>query len=295
MKKIFLGMLILGIMVVGVSAALLSYYGVINFSAEAEQAVTLDGFGCNENICSEEIEIVYAPDTRFSNVYTLTNEDPVNPRIAELTTECSVNDVDCIAEEFEISYWKPAIYTFDEIRGSVDVEVTDDGEWLSWIYTYAETPTHTPKMTVAIDFPNGFIITTYDGQPVIEGVTLDITGDTWYYASDIDNVPIVLSSPEFDWVQTSRVGNVLTVSIKKASLPSTFEWHGYANYNGMPNWIGIGPDNTDVWTPAFSATIRTALDNPITLSVDEEVDFIVGNDFTGTGDYTLATTASITA
>jgi len=58
---------------------------------------------------------------------------------------------------------------------TVDVAVEDTGDgWLQWTYTYPVSPTHLPKMTVAIDYPNGFCITTSD----------DGSHDGWYYAAD---------------------------------------------------------------------------------------------------------------
>ncbi len=141
----------------------------------------------------------------------------------------------------------------NESSSDLDVTVEDTGNgWLKWTYTYAASPTHTPKMSVAINYPNGYVITTFD----------DGSHDGWYYAPD-GGAEVKLgeyvgydgSTAGYKWVKTTASGNVLTVSIKKTALDDTFKWHGYANYNGQQVWIGIGPDNGGVWEPRLDASI----------------------------------------
>ena len=136
---------------------------------------------------------------------------------------------------------------------TVDVVIEDIGDgWLEWAYTYSDTPTFTPKMTVAIDYPNGFAITTFD----------DGTHDGWFYAPDPDVESTRVKFDEYeggasslDWVETSAAGSVLTVRIKKSVLLGfanidVLTWHGYANVDGNQVWI-----ETNAYAPIGEITI----------------------------------------
>jgi len=138
---------------------------------------------------------------------------------------------------------------------SVDVVVedTDDG-WLQWTYTYSESPTHTPKMTVAIDYPSGFCITTFD----------DGSHTGWYYAPDGGAEVELGSSVAASWAEADAAGNVLTVRIKKSNLGLTFKWHGYANVDGAQVWI-----ETEVYQPVGEITIDADLDTGLSGYIDD--------------------------
>jgi len=131
---------------------------------------------------------------------------------------------------------------------SVDVVVEDTGDgWLQWTYTYSDSPTHLPKMTVAIDYPSGFCITTFD----------DGSHDGWYYAPDVGTAVQFAEysgGTYLDWAATSAVGNVLTVRIQKSELGLTFMWHGYANVDGAQVWIEMNTSG-DPWLPTGEITI----------------------------------------
>jgi predicted ribosomally synthesized peptide with SipW-like signal peptide len=137
----------------------------------------------------------------------------------------------------------------------VEVEDTGDG-WLLWTYTYAEHPSNTPKMTVAIDYPNGFAITTFD----------DGSHDGWYYAPDpdIEATRIRLGDYSgydgttigYEWVQTTAVGNVLTVKILKSELGDSFHWHGYGNYEFTGVWINADETGSGYGDPPFEVTLK---------------------------------------
>ena len=138
---------------------------------------------------------------------------------------------------------------------TVDVILEDTGDgWLRWTYTYPETPTFTPKMTVAIDYPNGFCITTFDDYH-----------DGWYYAPDPDVEASRVRFADYaggaygDWAVTTASGNVLTVKIRKSALGLSFMWHGYANVNGKQVWI-----QTLAWQPQGEVTIDADLDVGLT-------------------------------
>ncbi len=146
-----------------------------------------------------------------------------------------------------------AAYSYSETWGTspntVDVVVEDTGDgWLQWTYTYPESPTHTPKMTVAINYPNGFAITTFD----------DGEHDGWYYAPDPDVEATRVRFADYsggtytNWAITTASGNVLTVKIKKSALGHTFMWHGYANVNGNSVWI----ETDENWLPTAEVTLE---------------------------------------
>jgi len=149
--------------------------------------------------------------------------------------------------------WGPGGITSPGEPYTVDVVIEDTGDgWLQWTYTYPESPTHTPKMTVAIDYPNGFCITTFD----------DGSHDGWYFAPD-GGAEIRFADYSGgayqDGVVTTAVGNVLTVRIKTTKLgPSPAMWHGYANVNGNQVWIEMNTDG-DPWLPTGEVTYGTSV------------------------------------
>ena len=236
-----------------VTASLLLYYGQINQPYDVEQAVTLSGNDCSDNVCTDDVGQVYSPDTRLSGLYVLTNHDPINPRDVELKrTSCGSAGCSGITT----SYLKEVGYIYSSNIAGVLVDVTDEGEWLKWTYTYADNPTHTPKMTVAINYPDGFAITTFD----------DGSHDGWYYAPD-GKAEVRLgdyAGVTTDWVETTANGNVLTVEILKSKLCNTFKWHGFANYNGAQVWINAGQTGVGYGEPPFVATLNEVT-NPITV------------------------------
>ena len=283
---------LLSLLVVGlVSAGVLTFYGKAKQDVSTTQAVILEGGDeCESNICIESIDI-FSPGTTISE-YTLTNRDPDNNRNVNVTrTSCIESGVGENCDGITTSYLESiaADYSYEGNHLGVNVAVTNDGDWLQWTYTYAESPTHTPKMTVAIDYPNGFAITTFD----------DGGHDGWYYAID-DGETVRLgdySGITEDWVITTASGNVLTVSIKKSELGNTFKWHGYANYDGLGVWINAGETGTGYSEPIFEATIRTigtALENPVTVPAGDSLNFFIVNDFVTTdGTYTITTEAEV--
>ena len=146
---------------------------------------------------------------------------------------------------------------------TVDVIIEDTGDgWLQWTYTYSDTPTHTPKMTVAIDYPNGFCITTLD----------DLSGGWWYIPDPDIGTNRVQFTTDYaggayaDWAVTSANGSVLTVRIKKSALGLSFMWHGYANVDGNQVWI-----ETIDWRPVGDVTI----DADTGMGLNAELDQIV--------------------
>lgn len=145
-------------------------------------------------------------------------------------------------------------YSYSEVwseNGDVLVTVvdTDDG-WLEWTYTAQTTPTTTLKMTVEIDNPTGFGITTFD----------DGSHDGWYYydtdgivrISDYDGTNRISG---YDWFETSYDVDSMTVRIEKSSLPDSFMWQGFANFHKASNWIELDVSGSP-WVPTGSATIR---------------------------------------
>ncbi len=146
-KKIMLFSL-LGLFVLGFGgAALLDYYGQINLEFNVEQAVTLDGDGCVDNVCSPSITTLYSPDTDLSGLYVLTNQDPDKSRDVELRrTSCGG---DCAG--ITTTYVKPvalddeANWGEEEVVGlEVDGTLNElfAGEGLQYTYTVLDGGIH---------------------------------------------------------------------------------------------------------------------------------------------------------
>jgi len=255
-KKKFLIFGVLGIFALAVVSAL-AYYGIFSASFNVVSAVSVSG-------CSDTLKDVWSGDVVVGSQCMITNN---------ASTEREINIInDADGENISVEYFKDVLYEYYGNIAGVQVNVTDDGEWLQWIYTYADTPTHTPKMTVAIDYPDGFAITTFD----------DGSHTGWYYAPDGETeVPLTGSET---WVQTSGTANTLTVRIKKIVLDNEFHWHGYANYNGLGVWINSNETGTGYGEPPFEVTIRESIVNPITL--------IGGSSLVITPIYTIGTYAT---
>jgi hypothetical protein len=130
-------------------------------------------------------------------------------------------------------------------------------------------------MTVAINYPNGYAITTFD----------DGSHNGWYYAPDGGaevRFADYSGGTYEDWVKTNASGSILTVSIKESKLPDSFHWHGYGNYNGSQVWIGgavyCGSSPTYGNLP-INVTIRQPLTSPVTLQPAQELSFWIVNSF----------------
>ena len=235
-----LAIVMVSLLAVGASAVLLTQYGTITGVATVSQSVLID---TDQTSVSDSFDII-AGGTKCV-LHSLDNFAEVQAGVDFVTSYYPTIDVG----DIETSYYKPLAVSYGETWDDVDVTITETPNWLTWTYTYPVSTSHTPKMTVAINYPTGFCITTYDGQDLLDslGNPVDKTGDTWYYASDTDDIPVALTGSE-DWVQTSRVANVLTVSIKKTAFGcvESFDWHGFANYDGLPHWIEITFEPTTV-------------------------------------------------
>jgi len=282
-KKYFLMFGLIGLCAVTlVAAAILNYYGQINQDVEIIQPIELTGQDCDNNICPSSY-YGFSGDTLVSDIYTLTN-NANTPRDAVLTTTYNPG-ID--AGEITTSYWKKLSYTYSANIVGVDVAVTDDEDWLQWTYTYDVAFSHTPKMTVEINYPNGFGITTFD----------DGSHDGWYY---YDTTIAEARFADYtggtysDFVETTAVDNILTVRIKKSALGNEFEWHGYANYNGNAVWINAGETGTGYSEPIFEVSMVEEF-TEVTLQGGDSLDFFVVNDFMTTGYDGVITTEVLPA
>jgi len=286
---VLVGMLTIG----GVGAALLNYYGQVIQTPTVTQSVTITPG-------SHTFTDAIAGNT-YCFLHEIENIAEV-PAQVELATSY-VPTIDALDTVTKTSYYMPVDYSHsasytdsgyasgDSVLGSdLAVAVVDAGEWITWTYTYATSPTHTPKMTVAIDYPNGFAIT-----------TLDDGSDGWFYAPDPDVVTNRVRIADYngenqiagyDWVDVSAVGNVLTVSIHKSALlteecDTSFMWHGYANYNGKQIWI-----ETAAWQPIAEAIILEPLTGPFWVPAESTMDLLICYEFNvalETDTYTITT------
>jgi len=271
------------------SAALLDYYGRIVTTVNVNQAIYLDGKPYYEDIIEDFNGTEIMPSTIIFTLHYLENQaqNPITMQFNYIITNSTGHEDHKGITVTYLEDSKPYSFVKDYAteRGTLHVAVEDTGDgWLQWTYTYADNPTHTPKMTVAINYPHGFCITTFD----------DGSHDGWYYAPDVGTTVRFADysgGTYEDWVKTSvsgENGNVLSVAIKKTRLPNEFLWHGYANYNGIPVWIEIDEN----YLPIGHATIREPISSPFTLAPGERLDFYIRYEFDEAlepGEYTIIT------
>jgi len=282
--------LLVAVMFIGIaSAALIPHFGRITTTATvSQQAVQISEDGINWLSYDNPIEHII-PDASPCETYcfgqwirnnapipvdvTFTNDDP-----AGITTTYSI----------------PAVYSFDETIKGVHITVEDTGDgWLLWTYTGDDTTREVPKMTVAIDYPTGFAITTFD----------DGVHDGWYYAPDPDVESSRVrfgdySGASYDkWVVTTASGNVLTVKILKSALGDSFKWHGYANFYNEQCWINDQLTGDGYEVNQFVVNLWQPLTIPFTMQSDEILQFRICHAFAldiGEGTYGLTTIVDAT-
>jgi len=249
-----------------VSAGLIAYYGQIEQTINVEQAVVLT---CPEGDCSESLD-GFSGDTLFSNVYTLNNFANSSREVKLIST---------YSNEIDTSYLKIIGYEYSQVwteNGEVRVEVEDTNDgWLQWTYT-AVTPATSGKlkMTVEINNPTGFGITTFD----------DGSHDGWYYYDTEGVVRLGDYSGYSDAnFETSLVTDGLRVRINKDNLPDTFMWQGFANFHLASNWIELDRTGSP-WVPTGNAMIREVLSSPFTMDAKSEFDFVIVNEITDWSD-----------
>jgi hypothetical protein len=292
MNKKKLMMFGLPILMIGlVTAALLSHLGQIITTVDVEQGLYLDGNDW-ETPTEESFEMTSFKSGRFLSEHNLDNQANIDADV-NLSTTCeydgSYSNDSC--EYIEVSYLLPIDFAYSQIwteNGDVLVEIndTDDG-WLQWTYT-AVTPSTsgTLKMTVEIDNPTGFGITTFD----------DGSHDGWYYY-DADGV-VRISDYDgsnkisgFDFVETNLVTEGLQVRIRKDVLNNTFMWQGFANFHLAANWIELDKSGSP-WVPTGVGVIRQAMVQPLNVPSNSIVEFVTKTQFpieTIPGEYTLKT------
>ena len=246
--------IVVGCFVITASAALLSYYGKVETTATVSQSVLLDG---NDYTVPQTHTFDTAGGCYECFEHTLENQGCSEAPINIVTTG--------LVGGITTEYYKFVEYSYEcTFPQGLHVLVKEDGDWLVWNYTFAESPTHTPKMTVAIDYPNGYCITTFD----------DGSHDGWYYAPDGGSevrFADYSGGTHSDWAETSVVDNVMTVKIKKDHLGDSFEWHGFGNYNG--NGVWVNPTETGNWDASlYQVNFWSILSSPFTLPSGESWD-----------------------
>jgi hypothetical protein len=276
---------ILALMVV--SAAVLNYYGQVKTTIDVTQPISFfvenieyTGTQATEKINCNAGEICIGPNT-----YKVVN-DGNSARTVSLITTGDTNEID-------VSYLK-GLYAYSRTWTAngdvlVTVEDTKDG-WLQWTYN-ASTPTTSGKlkMTVEINNPTGFGITTFD----------DGSHDGWYYYNAsgivrISNYDGTEKISGYEFIETSSVTDGLRVRIKKTALPNTFMWQGFANFHLASNWIEL---NTTVspWIPTGSGTLGETLTNPIAIPAGSFIEFYPQfsvDSMATDGDYIIYTTVN---
>ena len=280
--------LLIAVMFIGVaSAALIPHFGRVTTTATvSEQAVQISADGIDW--LSYDEPIMHTIPHPSPGGETFCYEQWILNR-ASIPVDVTLNTN--VYEGITTSYSIPAVYSLNKTIASVGVTVEDTGDgWLLWTYTYAEVPTHTPKMTVAIDYPDGFAITTFD----------DGAHDGWFYVPDGGaevRFADYVGGSYGGWVETTAVDNVLTVKILKSELGDSFHWHGYANYNGAQVWINGDLDGTGYGDPPFEVNLWQPVTGPFTLISQQQLQFRICYTFDlhiGEGTYTLTTIVDAT-
>ena len=271
-----------------VSATLLPFFGQVQTTATVKQAVVISADGITWNNYGNPITHTIPEDSPGGETFCykqwIWNRASIPVAVSLDTPSYS---------EITTTYSIPAVYSYLHNIAGVNVTVVDTGDGcLQWTYTYAAVPTHTPKMTVAINYPDGFAITTFD----------DGTHGGWYYAPDPDVEGSRVRFADYSggtyggWVTTTASGNVLTVKILKSVLGDSFKWHGYANYNGNQVWINANETGTGYGEPPFVVNLWGApLTAPFTLLSDQQLQFRICYAFDlhiGEGTYVLITTVN---
>jgi len=90
-RKIFgipIALLVIGVLLIGgVSAALMTYFGIITTTINVDKAVTLGGTGCVNDVCIDTTSI-FGGETTTSELYIIASHTSVDGEV-ELTTVCS--------------------------------------------------------------------------------------------------------------------------------------------------------------------------------------------------------------
>jgi hypothetical protein len=267
----------LAVMGTGAFAALLTYYGTITATANVYQSILLDGKDVNTgSLAVTDVISEAAPGGEtFCFEHNLKNQMSVSGTV-NFASDCSKDGYADNCGGITKNYYESVAYSYVHDVGSIHVTVEDTGDSLKWTYTGGT------QMSVAINFPSGFVIHTSDGH---------CGGAGWYYS--IDGGASCQALPSWATVTGVEGDGVKTVSIKKSALGDTFKWHGYSVKNLVGVWIGIGPDNGGSWLPKFEATfIGGALTLPVTILSKTTKDFYICYGFAQNiwpGIYTITT------
>lgn len=259
------------------SAALLTYYGTITAKVTVSQSILVDGLSDPASQAITDTISEPAPGGEsFCFEHSLKNQMSVAGTV-NFASDCSKDGYADNCDGITKNYYESVAYSFPPYSvGGIDVTVEDTGDSLKWTYTGGT------QMSVAINFPSGFVIHTSDGHCPAPG---------WYYS--IDGGASCQALPVWATVTGGEGDGVKTVSIKKSALGDTFKWHGYSVKNLVGVWIGIGPDNGNIWLPKFTATfIGGALTPPVTIPSKTTKDFYICYGFAqaiAPGIYTITT------
>jgi len=256
-------------------AYVLEFFGKANVNGNIAQSVILDGgvqglSGDDSRITSSSVDLIFGGETTATS-HVLENRSSVDQDVELVVTDSTGIDeaiTTTFLEEVDYIYSKTWSKNGDVL---VTVEDTNDG-FLQWTYVATTTPTSgTLKMTVEIDNPTGFGITTFD----------DGSHDGWYYydASGITRLGDYSGYSDSNY-ETSLVTDGLRVRINKDVLPNEFKWQGFANFHLASNWIEIDQTSSP-WVPTGEATILKDLTSPLTLDANETINFKMLNKSVG--------------
>lgn len=272
-----------------VSATLLPFFGQVNTTANVEQAIVI---GDNTGWHNYNEPITYTIPEPAPGGETFCKEQWIwNKASIPVAVSLDTNVYAGITTTYSI----PAVYSYSHDIAGVNVTVVDTGDgWLQWTYTGDNTTREVPKMTVAINYPNGFAITTFD----------DGSHNGWYYAPDpdVESSRVLIgpySGASWDWVQAAASGHVMIVKILKSHLAGEecngFKWHGYANFYNAQVWINANGTGSGYHIPQFVVNLWQQVTAPFTLQSHQQLQFRICYAFAlniGPGQYILTTTVN---
>jgi len=322
-KKKLMVFSLLGILVLGLgSAVLLEYYGQIRQDVNVQQAVTLTGGACENNVCPEDLENMYSGDALVSDVYTLTNladtsremslETSYNPGI--VTGEIVTSYYDYSEKSYLLVEDADAVDCGSKVAGDLYVTVTPKKD--SVVYE-VELPTDFfDEISANINFQisltdsdseDNFQVTYYPGD-----LNWKLNWD-WKFmtpsisqTTEVEGESSVLLLDEVvsvEYIDNSDSPDVVKVEINKPEAVQSFGVQasdgglGYCPFY-TPSWGDKDGDGDVYRFGGFSnqgtlshEVVGTALTSPFTLQADGTLDFVVVNEFVSTGYGGLITTS----
>jgi hypothetical protein len=315
-KKMLIAGLAIALLIGIASAALISYFGQVEMTANVKQAVLLDGNDINNMPIKQEATVAGGEFFLMSHWLQSQTSVPVN-----LTFETTIYpDSNGVSVSYLKSKgYKEVVKTVEIYDGYYPIKVTveDVGDWIQWTFNFFAY--NTTPVTGGGHFA-GAVIISFDGvKPAFQihdndGVCHDFPYGTWLYSpydptggwhgwhtSEKDwNIPV----ENIWWIQAEGARNFsdnpegkFIVKIHKTMLDATFYWAVYANqfgFNSPNNGYSCYPIGFQWGSENFvQATILEEITSSFTLYPGEVLPFYIKYKFAVNiqgGKYTIYST-----